>query len=85
MLTTTGTDNCSLFETSVNKLCENKDALVESDVTFDRGGVYNTQWIKEQLDISALANKRVNLKIEAVDKGDEIYDSAILIDNIVVE
>ncbi len=80
-----GTDNCSLFETSVNKLCENKDALVESDVTFDRGGVYNTQWIKEQLDISALANKRVNLKIEAVDKGDEIYDSAILIDNIVVE
>ncbi|MGD6738470.1 hypothetical protein ACP5PY_19860 [Photobacterium leiognathi subsp. mandapamensis] len=59
--------------------------LVESDVTFDQGGVYNTQWIKEQLDISALANKRVNLKIEAVDKGDEIYDSAILIDNIVVE
>ncbi|PSV53614.1 choice-of-anchor L domain-containing protein [Photobacterium sp. GB-1] len=80
-----GTTNCASFETSVNKLCENQEVLVESDVSFDQGGVYNTPWIKEQLDVSALANKRVKLTIEAIDKGDTEYDSAILIDNIEVK
>ena len=72
-----------LFNTSVNILCENTNALVDSPVNFDQGDTWHTGWqLDERVDISAYKDKAVTLKFFSTDKGDSIYDTAILIDNI---
>ncbi|MFH0731196.1 MAG: choice-of-anchor L domain-containing protein [Pseudomonadota bacterium] len=84
-----------VFETSVNTLCANQGALVESPVDFDQGpsgqpgdasydpGVWYTGWnVNQTVDISAYRGKSVKLEFFATDIGDSIYDTAILIDNI---
>lgn len=77
-------NNCARFSTSINTLC-NAGGLTKSDISFDKGGVYNTGWRSGSLDISNLAGKRVNLTIYSSDVGDSIYDTAILVDDITVE
>ena len=77
--------NCVKFETSINQLCNSDIPLTSSDVSFDRGDVYDTGWQNEALNISSLAGKKVELKVFASDVGDSIYDTAILVDNIRVE
>jgi hypothetical protein len=55
---------------------------VSPDIIFDMGDVWMTSWQNFQYDISAFQGKTVTLKFEAEDLGDEIYDTAILLDNI---
>jgi hypothetical protein len=71
---------CASFDTSVNLLCE-VGAVTPSDVSFDQGGVYDTGWITETIDVSAMAGKKVDLTVYSTDVGDSIYDSAILVDD----
>jgi hypothetical protein len=60
--------------------------LVPSDVSFDQGDVYNTQWQQATSNISALAGAGpVILKFFATDAGDSIYDTVILVDSLKFE
>ncbi|MCC6623966.1 MAG: hypothetical protein IT385_22100 [Deltaproteobacteria bacterium] len=62
------------------------EGLAESDIGFDRGGVWRTQWRKTVVDVSALAGRGpVTLALEVQDSGDSSFDTAILIDEIKVE
>ena len=56
--------------------------LAPADVSFDQGGVYMTLWQTHCHDITAFSGKRVTLKFFTTDKGDSIYDSAILVDDV---
>lgn len=58
--------------------------LEPSDVSFDQGDVYNTQWQLAQLNISALTaiTGPVTIKFFITDAGDSIYDTVVLIDKI---
>ncbi len=79
-------DSCeTVFETSINLLCENQDALSESDISFDRGGVYDTGWQNQEVNIESFSGKRQHLRFFSTDVGDSIYDTAILIDDITIE
>jgi hypothetical protein len=78
----TGVENI-LFYTSVNALCGNKGALIKAPISFDMGDVWYTGWkLNKNVNISAYKGKNVILKFFATDKGDSIFDTAILIDNI---
>lgn len=59
--------------------------LSQSDVTFDQGGVWMTLWQTHCSDIKVFEGKRVTLKFFATDKGDSIYDTAVLVDDVVVK
>ncbi|MSP90478.1 MAG: hypothetical protein EXR79_01520 [Myxococcales bacterium] len=61
--------------------------LTQADLSFDQGGVYMTPWQKQCADISTLAgsNLKVNLSFFATDKGDSIFDTAVLIDEVTVQ
>jgi len=59
--------------------------LTQSDVSFDKGGVYMTPWQKECKDISPFEGSRVNLRFFCTDKGDSIFDSAVLIDEVTIK
>ncbi len=70
-----GTGNCQCGSQYVG--------LLPSDVSFDIGGVFNTQWQGVEKDIKALAGKGpVSLKFFATDQGDSIFDTVILFDAI---
>ena len=71
-----------LFKRIVDDLC---GSVSKSDVGFDRGDVYNTGWnTNQEIDVSAYVGKHLRLKFYATDVGDSIYDTAILVDNIVL-
>ncbi len=61
--------------------------LTKADVGFDQGDVWMTPWQKTCNDVSALSgiDKKVNLKFFATDKGDSIYDTVILLDEVTVD
>lgn len=61
--------------------------LSPGDVNFDQGGVWMTPWQKACTDVSALANKdkKVDLTFFATDKGDSIFDTVILLDEVTVK
>ncbi len=61
--------------------------LTPADVSFDQGDVWMVPWQKTCTDVSALSgiDKKVNLKFFATDKGDSIYDTAVLLDEVTVE
>ena len=60
--------------------------LVPSDVSFDQGGVYNGEWINSTANISTLAGTGpVSMTYFATDVGDSIYDTVILVDDLVFE
>jgi hypothetical protein len=60
--------------------------LQEADVSFDQGGVYMTPWVKSSGPVNAFAgNGNVTFKYFTSDVGDSIFDTAVLVDAIVVE
>ena len=93
-----GSQGCtSVFDTSVNKLCATPGALERSDVSFDiqdpnpagridtGTGVSDTGWQSQVIAIGQYAGKRVDIRFFSTDRGDSIYDSAILLDDIRIE
>jgi hypothetical protein len=54
-------------------------------IVFDQGDVYQTGWLTLSLDVSAYRGQAVTLIIETGDVGDSIYDTAVLLDAIVVK
>jgi len=85
----------TLVSTNVDKLCppeectgcgEMYESLVQSSVSFDDGGVWNTEWREQIVDISQFSGQGpVTLRFFAGDTGDSIYDTAVLIDSLVFE
>lgn len=59
--------------------------LVSPDIVFDQGDVYGTGWQYSSFDISSYAGQGVTLVLKSGDVGDSIYDTVILLDDIVVE
>ena len=57
---------------------------VSPTIVFDRGDVYMTGWHTSTFDISQYHGKTVKLIIETGDIGDSIYDSATLLDEILI-
>lgn len=58
---------------------------VSPDIIFDQGDVYMTGWQSETFDVSSYKGKCVTLVLRSSDVGDSIYDTAILLDNVVVK
>ncbi|PKN58299.1 MAG: hypothetical protein CVU56_06560 [Deltaproteobacteria bacterium HGW-Deltaproteobacteria-14] len=57
--------------------------LTPSDIVFDQGGVFNVLWQHSVKNVQALAGTGpVTLRLFATDKGDSVFDTAILIDAI---
>jgi len=55
--------------------------LTPSDIEFDQGGVFNVLWQHSVKNVQALAGTGpVTLRLFATDKGDSVFDTAILID-----
>lgn len=62
------------------------ESLIPSDVSFDKGEVYHTQWRKAEADISAFAGKGpVVMRFFVTDLGDSIFDTAVLVDSVEFE
>ena len=90
------TGKITLVEVKVDDLCPPGQCfscgskyvgLVPSDVSFDQGDVYNTNWNKAEANVSVLAGGGigpgpVTLKFFVTDTGDSIYDTVVLIDKI---
>ncbi len=82
----------TFVDASVDSLCPPQecagcggqyDGLIQSDVSFDQGDCWMTHWRKAASNVMALAGKgAVTLRFFATDKGDSIYDTAILIDTV---
>ena len=56
-------------------------------INFDGGDstVYHTGWKNQTLDISKYLNQKITIEFIVADVGDSAYDTAALIDNVVVE
>ncbi len=56
------------------------------DIDFSGGDntTYHTTWIEINFDLSAYAGQIVTLEFVVYDKGDSVYDTAVLLDNIVI-
>jgi len=99
--TPSGLQEITLVSANIDKLCPADQctanpecgtmyqSLVESDVVFDQtgpNGVWNTEWREEVIDVSAFAGQGpVTLRFFTSDKGDSIFDTAVLVDSIVFE
>lgn len=60
--------------------------LAQSDVQFDQGETWLTPWQRATFDVSKLAGAGpVTLRFFCTDKGDSIYDTAVLVDHIKFE
>lgn len=57
---------------------------VSPDIIFDQGDVYMTGWQTLELDLSAYQGQLITLVFSASDVGDSIYDTAILLDDLVL-
>jgi hypothetical protein len=58
--------------------------LASPDIVFDKGDVYMTGWQSNTFDITGYRGKIITIIISAGDVGDSIFDTAILLDNIIV-
>ncbi|MFT7582047.1 MAG: hypothetical protein ACI9MR_003728, partial [Myxococcota bacterium] len=57
--------------------------LEASDVSFDKGGVFNIQWQQTLKDVRSMSGTGpVTLRLFATDAADSVFDSAILIDKV---
>ena len=76
----------TLFEISVNDLCQNADALLQqpSYLNMGEGDAWYTGWhLNQQVDIQPYKSGEPLILVFSVsDKGDSIYDTAVLLDNI---
>lgn len=58
---------------------------VSPDIVFDQGGVYMTGWQNFSFDITPYRGQTVVLIFKCGDVGDSIYDTAILLDDIIIQ
>lgn len=58
---------------------------VSPGIVFDQGDVFSTGWKELDIDITSYQEQTITIVIESGDVGDSIYDSAVLIDDIIVE
>jgi hypothetical protein len=57
--------------------------LVPSDVSFDQNGVWTTLWQRSVKNVKPLAGAgKVTLRLFATDKGDSVFDTVILVDEV---
>jgi hypothetical protein len=57
--------------------------LVPSDVSFDQNGVFTTLWQRSIKNVKPLAGAgKVTLRLFATDKGDSVFDTVILVDEV---
>jgi len=79
---------------AVDDLCAPEDCfgcgsefvgLVPSDVQFDQGDNHMTDWQKAIFNVSGFTSDQATLRIFCTDKGDSIYDTAVLVDSIIFE
>lgn len=56
-------------------------------IDFDGGDetTYHTIWKSVDLDVSKYAGQQINIRFLVYDKGDSIYDSAVLLDDVVLQ
>lgn len=60
--------------------------LETSDVVFDQGGVWRTAWRENRVDLTRLAGRGpVTLRVGVSDSGDSLFDSAVLLDALVID
>lgn len=58
---------------------------VSPDIVFDEGGVYMTGWQEISFDITPYRGQVITVVFIAGDVGDSIYDTAILLDDIIIQ
>ena len=58
--------------------------LVSPEIVFDQGEVYMTGWQTLELDLTPYRGQVITLVFGASDVGDSIYDTAILLDGLVI-
>lgn len=85
----------TLVNVTVDSLCPTSECsgcggqyvgLVPSDVSFDKGGVYNTPWQLAEADVSPLSGTGpVTFSYFTTDAGDSEWDTVILIDSLSFE
>jgi hypothetical protein len=75
-------NGAQVFRTSVDTLCGT--GLIETDPIDDKGDCFKSGWGSASVDMSGYAEQDVTLLFEVQDKGDTIYDTAVLVDNIVI-
>jgi len=79
-----------VFQTSVDTLCGSGGLIPTGPIDDtpigenDVAATYKTGWRTATIDLTPYAGHDVTLRFEVQDKGDTIYDTAILIDNIVI-
>lgn len=82
-----------LFQNNIDQFAEKFEAAhgvqgnliyVSPEIVFDRGDVYMTGWQEASFDISKYRGKTVTLKFQSGDVGDSVFDSATLLDEIMV-
>ncbi len=80
-----GVENVLFYKTIDEIYAEYALSAVSPDIVFDIGDVYGTGWLFSSFDISTYAGKSVTISFNAGDVGDSIYDTVILLDDILVE
>ncbi|MBS1519004.1 MAG: choice-of-anchor L domain-containing protein [Bacteroidetes bacterium] len=58
---------------------------VSPEIVFDRGDVYMTGWQESSFDITPYRGQIVTIIFSAGDVGDSIFDTAILLDDVIVQ
>ena len=58
------------------------DGLIQSDVIFDQGGVWNTHWREEWLPVTLPDGEVFDIHLALEDAGDGIYDTVLLVDRL---
>jgi hypothetical protein len=76
----------TLFSKKIDDLC---GSTFPVPFSFDEGDAWSTGWRSVSLNISAIAasnaGKPVRLVFSAVDVGDSIFDTAVMIDRIEIK
>ena len=75
----------TVFEQSIDDInAQYPLTLVSPAIVFDQGDVYGTGWLDVTLDLSAYQGDLVTVRFQASDKGDSIYDTVILLDQVAI-
>lgn len=74
-----------LFEKTIDQIHAQYDLTrVSPEIVFDQGDVYMTGWLDLTFDLSPYRGQFVTIVFEATDIGDSIYDTAVLLDAMVI-
>ncbi len=80
-----GVEDTKFHKTIDQFAAEFSPTLVSPGIVFDQGDVYQTGWYILPIPISIYADEFIILKVLIGDVGDSSYDSALLMDEILVE